>query len=437
MHPFPRYNTISDHNWSGATFIARPLCQRWPGKLQPIIDVNASRLLLAAGNTIYSYGFGPSTTHEEAPPVFSEHAYPISIFHPNRDITALVSLPHQKDRTVCLGYADGSLEVIALPSNNSTSSPEDAQLLERYHFHGGSLVEHISVSSTHLLSLSSSGAVAFYSLASARSELDPQIIELGVRSWSTYLAADSSYAVFGSTSRTPLSVRYIDSSGLSLRTSVHLAPVARMERSSAVYAIESAPQAAPWGASDQIVVSGWYDGVVRVHDLRSSSRTMTQTDTHTSAAALLPTLSFSDPWSYEPIYSVACGGGNMAHIAAGSARHSVVAFWDVRAPMKGWSVHAPGNDSSPVYSLVMDGSRVFGANESRGFVFDFGSGVSESTYPPIFPDVSPSNRRRRGIALEIDHGMRRQDKNSVGIYVTKYSHYRNEVGSWSHGWRVS
>lgn len=194
-----------------------------------------------------------------------------------------------------------------------------------------------------------------------------------------------------------------------------------MDRPSAVYAIESAPMSSPWGASDQIVVSGWYDGMVRVHDLRSSARTTANPTGGAPMSALLPTLSFSDPWSYEPIYSLACGGGSTAHIAAGSARHSVVAFWDIRSPGKGWSMHAPGNDSSPVYSLVVDGPRVFGANESRGFVLDFGMGVSEQTYPPIVPDTI---RRRRGGVLGVDDGMKRIGKGGVGIYVTKYTHHK-------------
>ena len=114
--------------------------------------------------------------------------------------------------------------------------------------------------------------------------------------------------------------------------------------------------------------------------------------------------------------------------------------------MHGWSVHAPGNDSSPVYSLVVDGSRVFGANESRGFVFDFGMGVKEGTYPPLPVPSSRSvgvgvMRARRGHGrgsgggflngvphghfgnLSLDPLERRDENGRPGVYVTKYGHY--------------
>jgi WD40 repeat protein len=140
---------------------------------------------------------------------------------------------------------------------------------------------------------------------------------------------------------------------------------------SAVYGISRAPLASPWGSSPQILVSGWYDGQVRCYDLRSHSRVSAATDSNQTLAPLLPVLSLFDPRSFEPIYSVSCGGGSSSHIAAGSARHGVISFWDVRSPRAGWSVYAPGNDPSPVYSVIVESSRVFGATQSRPFVYDF------------------------------------------------------------------
>jgi hypothetical protein len=52
----------------------------------------------------------------------------------------------------------------------------------------------------------------------------------------------------------------------------------------------TAPPASPWGASDQIIVSGWFEGLVCVHNMRASPA---------------PMLTFADPWSLEPIYTVA------------------------------------------------------------------------------------------------------------------------------------
>jgi len=162
-----------------------------------------------------------------------------------------------------------------------------------------------------------------------------------------------------------------------------------------VYGIASAPPASPWGASDQILVSGWFDGLVRVHDMRSSHA---------------PSLTFADPWSFEPVYAVACGGGGGAHIAAGSARHSVVAFWDVRVASRGWSVHAPGNDVSPVYSIILESSRLFGATQSRPFVYDFGPAVRPETYPSLPPTQDNDGLKHKKVW------------DRIGFYVTKYDH---------------
>lgn len=239
--------------------------------------------------------------------------------------------------------------------------------------------------------------------------------------------------------------------------------------SSAVYGLAHAPHCAPWGASSQVLISGWFDGEVRIYDLRSGDRfgwderslipkSSTTTTSVVSAAVssaastststplrsstpstpqthqvplLKPSLTLSDRWSDEPIYAVSAGGGNGACVAAGTGRHSVVAMFDVRIGaarvasvgagvgdagvvsaynntstggtrgmsgrwgrelatdtveegddadtdessndglMKGWSVHAPGNDQSPVYDVIMESDKIWGVTQARGFVFDF------------------------------------------------------------------
>jgi hypothetical protein len=227
------------------------------------------------------------------------------------------------------------------------------------------------------------------------------MIDLDTRAWSALLSTSASapFAAFGTSSDTPLAIHAITPTSISttptmtLRASQHQDDSA-LERPAAVYGIASAPPASPWGASDQIIVSGWFEGLVCVHDMRASSA---------------PTLTFADPWSFEPIYAVACGGGGGAHIAAGSARHSVVAFWDVRAATPGWSVHAPGKDVSPVYSIIMESSRLFGATQSRPFVYDFGPAVRPETYPSL-----PSTRGNDGLSYK--------GGDPIGFYVTKYDH---------------
>ncbi|KIP10222.1 hypothetical protein PHLGIDRAFT_115679 [Phlebiopsis gigantea 11061_1 CR5-6] len=413
-----RYNTIADRNWARLRFIARPLSQRWVGRLQPRLAINSSKFLIGSGNTIYSYGFGTSSTGT-SPPVLFEGIYATSAVHPEHDISALVCVPDGgADRTIFVGYVNGGMERISLPNTGHSAQHLSASHRVHYDFHGGCSVEALSTSSSHLLSLSSDGTAALLSLDPDSPRLET--IDLGTRSWSCHLRMDAStpYAVFGTTSLDPLCVHPVCESSFSAQPLVSLSSPTTSERPTAVYALSSAPPACAWGASDQIVVSGWFDGNVHVFDLRSPVRSATQS----SRPSILPVMSFCDPWSPEAIYSLSCGGGSASHITAGSARHSVLAFWDVRSPYKGWSVHAPGNDSSPVYSVVMDGSRVFGANESRGFVYDFGPGVTEETYPPVDIENVPHSRtsgRWRKTMLDNGKGPK---VDGPGFYVTMYKH---------------
>lgn len=419
-----------DHNWAHQHFVARPLSQRWMGKLQPLLAINSSRLLLAAGNTIYSYGFASSSTPDVSPPVHVECAYTTSALHPNRDITALATVPDDvSDRTVFVGYADGNLERVTLtPCKEAikTAGNIDASLRERYNFHDGSLIEGLSVSASHVLSLASTGTAALLPLASE--ERKPQLIDIGTRSWSCHVRMDAStpYAAFGTSSLHPLSVHQIHESFMSSHPSVNLVSSTKLERPTAVYAISSAPPACAWGASTQVLVSGWYDGLVRVFDLRCPTRASHGSGS-SKVPSLLPSQTFCDPWSPEPVYSLSCGGGSGAHVTAGSARHSVLSFWDVRSPVRGWSVHAPGNDASPVYAVAIDGARVFGATESRGFVLDFGAGVWEGTYPAV--PVESVSGSRGGAAGRWRRGQRNETAVAEvpkmvgpGFYVTKYRH---------------
>ncbi|KIJ64546.1 hypothetical protein HYDPIDRAFT_90416 [Hydnomerulius pinastri MD-312] len=425
-HAQVRYNALSDRSWSRAKFIARPLSRPWPGKLQPILAVSFSRLLVAAGRIIYSYGIQDSFVEGCGTKLVFEGSYAFTLGRglPERDITSIAFVPDaEQDRTVSLGFEDGYVEQHYLPPQDKPHNKQRITI-ERapdsaLHNHAGDVVESLSCSQSTLLSLSQWGAVSLGDLSSP--SLSPTRVELSARSWTAHLcmSASTPYATFGTTSSTPLSLHYITPSGLSPSPSIALQ--SSKTRPSAVYGITSPPPSSPLGPSDQIIISGWYDGSVRIHDLRSSSRFSSPSPTHT-LTALRPVLSLQDPWSPEPIYSVSSGGGSSSFVAAGTARHSVIAFWDVRHPQRGWSVHAPGNDSSPVYSVVLESSRVFGATQSRPFVYDFGPGVTRDTYPSAVSG-GPHVAGRRGSA---------EDRlkllgNGVGYQVTKYSHCRTGV----------
>ncbi|KAF8627481.1 hypothetical protein AX17_006293 [Amanita inopinata Kibby_2008] len=410
-----QYNALTDAAWVRSEFIARPLSRPWIGKLQPTLTINPSRLVVAAGNTLYSYRFADFCKEKQSPPIISEGSY---IFTPpysvrNRDITAVTFVDDgNSDRTLFIGFRDGSLEraTITQPSADG----EHHFGLSRYPVGipdvPGDFIESLSSSKEFLLSLTASGR-ATLSMTTAPTSSS---IELNSRSWASYLCfnAVNPFAAFGMSSTMPLAVYSIKEDGFNDYPTAILQPQSASGHQpfSAVYGISQAPAASPWGCSPQILVSGWFDGCVRCYDLRSSSRSRDLDQRLCGPAPLQPVLSLSDPWSYESIYSVSCGGGFSTYIAAGSARHSVVSFWDVRSPKTGWSVHAPGNDPSPVYSVILESSRLFGATQSRPFVYDFGPGVTFNTYPNL--------PRARGIdGLRVKKGQR-----DPGFYVTTYRH---------------
>ncbi|ETW81672.1 hypothetical protein HETIRDRAFT_36708 [Heterobasidion irregulare TC 32-1] len=414
-----KYHTLSDKAWARTTFAARPLSRPWHGKLQPLLAINNSRLVVAAGHILYSYAFTTSGGDGITPGMRFECSY--SLLRPpdssKHDITAVVFLPDRGDRTLFVGFVHGALERIYLPpmQDGRKEVTIDPVLRTPFHYHHGDIIESLSITSDLLLSLTENGTAGLLNLSFPTPS--PHMIELGERGWAAYLSTQSStpYAAFGTSSDNPLAVHTITNSEISATPSSILWSSVKdfeSERSSAVYGISSTPPGFPWGASDNILVSGWYDGFVHVHDLRSPTCVPRLNN---SPAPLFPVLSLSDPWSFEPVYSVSCGGGSSSHIAAGTARHSVVAFWDVRSPKTGWSVHAPGNDSSPVYSVILESSRLFGATQSRPFVYDFGPGVTPDTYPPL-PRVHGDD------GLSYKKGW-----NNVGFYVTKYSHRTTQL----------
>ncbi|KAG7088316.1 hypothetical protein E1B28_012326 [Marasmius oreades] len=400
-----RYDALTAASWDSCSFVARPLSTAWMGpKQQPSLAISTSRLMVAAGPTLYSYKFGIST-RGDTPSVKLEGQCCLSSTNGvQRDITSLAFMEDGGlGRTLICGFHDGTIAKVYLSTHPQTGilTPQILPLSEE-----GDLIESISSQRTSVLSLSAAGRVRL---------TDPSLfnptsscINLGRRSWSSFLSMNSPspFVALGASSGTPLIVHSILQGGLSPSPTAILGVKRNNFTPSAVYGISRAPLSSPWGASPQIVVSGWFDGIVRCYDLRSSSRESRVG----TPSTLAPVMSLHDPWSYDPIYSVSSGGGTASHVAAGSARHSVVSFWDIRSPRSGWSVYAPGNDRSPVYSIVLESSRLFGVTERRPFVYDFGPGVTSTTYPDISPE-----------------GLRRRKSNPVSFYVTKYSHSKGHT----------
>ncbi|KAJ7781814.1 hypothetical protein DFH07DRAFT_909605 [Mycena maculata] len=401
-----KHDILTDRSWAQSEFIARPLSGPWPAKEQPTMATNSSRLVVAAGTTIYSYTFGRSTDGD-APPIVPEGSCSLATRRDRSSyITALTFIPDAGlDQTLCVGFQDGTFERIALTgvSKRHASTTLRVRRAARQSLNlekDLDSCESLTCSRNSLLSLSASGRATIAGVETPTPF--SSTIDLQVRSWSSHLCMESSspYAAFGTSSATPLTMHSITSDRLAPVPSAVLQQTESGNSGSAVYGISRGPPSSPWGSSPQILVSGWYNGMVSIHDLRSSYLSSAPRGPH-SLAPLRPVLNLSNSWSVEPIYSVSCGGGAGSHVAAGSARHSLLSLWDVRFPVRGFSVHAPLNDQSPVYAVILESSRLFGVTQSRPFVLDFGPGITKNTHPYLGPD--------KGL-------------DAFGYYVTKYTH---------------
>lgn len=366
-------------------------------KNSPLLAISTNRLVVASGNYIYSYKF-ESCDENSAPAVTFEGSSSLLDGHERSgDISGITLVDTSGyDDIFFIAFQDGLIECIILRPPSGDSSQNQLSIT-RLHASAPSntndFSESLSSASHFLLSLSLNGSatLADHRDLTQSNRTNSSLtwyssLELKTRSWASHLCLSSSmpYAAFGtSNSYASLPVYYLpDLSFSNSGIPSVLLTAGRYTSSSAVYGLSQAPPCSPWGSSPQILVSGWYDGKVRCYDLRlptslvsypatSISTSVTGSLATRSIPSLSPVLSLCNPWSYESIYSISCGGGSGSHIAAGLARHSVLSFWDVRNPSGGWSVHAPGNDPSPVYSVILESSRCFGATERRPFVYDF------------------------------------------------------------------
>jgi hypothetical protein len=273
-----KYDVLTDKSWTHSEFIARPLLP-WTGKEQPILAINPSRLVVATGTSLHSYTFGISTD-DAAPPIVLEGSCSLTTHRDRRSsITALTSIPDGGlDRTFVVGFQDGTCERIVLsgPSKRQTTATlrVHRSAAQPLHFPTGNkdFLESLSSSHNLLLSLSASGRAT---LADIDNRLPlSSTIDLKRRSWISHLCMESTspYAAFGTSSATPLTIHPITNDQLSQLPSAVLGQAESARTGSAVYGICSGPPSSSWGSSPQVVVSGWYNGIVSVHDLRSSSR---------------------------------------------------------------------------------------------------------------------------------------------------------------------
>ena len=389
MQDLVRQQKLAHNSWKRRQFVARPLGPEWSSKLHPVIATSATRLVVAAGNALFCYKFMPPTSrHSEAPHVVFERVitFPLDA---RRDISSVAFEPDSDGQGILLSFIHGALGRISLPQSSnrkriSVRAPDLSSFQTKGH-----AIRSMSVVDNKVLTIDSLGFASIYSLTDpARSILSSIAVggSLPSTGWSTHLSlhSNSGFAVFGTSSSTPLVTHGITESGINphrqaILTLAGKSSTARTRR--AVYSITgTTPRTFPWASSsDQIVISGWFHGIISLHDLRCP----THDDPLGRGPTLSPVLTMQDHLTLSPIYSLSSAG---AHIAAGSARNSLVHLYDVRSPRMGWSIYLPQGQghstSSPVYSCLLEGTRLWAATESRPFVIDFGE-VHERTFPPV------------------------------------------------------
>lgn len=396
-----KYHHLSDIAWRKEKFIARPLSSAWPGTFRrPALAISDSRLVVASRTHVDSYTFHAPQISTHSPQIRKEVKLELGGGGATVDVITSIAPVHDQDGAeFYVGLASGNIARISVNISGSGTLHPPTSIEST---HSGDSVLALSSQRDVLLGVSQNGTATVSNGGSV------EILDLKTRSWTCHLSTN--HATFGLTSKTPLIVHTIRPSGISKQPTYTLNPTSQDTHwKSAVFGICGTPPSTTWG-SDQVLVSGWYNGCVNIHDLRTPTR-LRDPSFPSSVPRLLPVLTFVEP-SADPIYCVATGGGSSNYTAAGLARHGMVAFWDIRGRRStGWSVYAPGNDSSPVYSVVLESSRLFGVNQARPFVYDFGPGVAEDTYPSFLLN------RAEARALK-------KQGDGPGYYVTTWSHSR-------------
>ena len=393
-----KYHYLSDIAWREESFIARPLSSVWPGTFcRPALAISDSRLVVASRIHIDTYTFHAPQVPTNSPRIRKETSLELGGGTVADVITSIAPAHDQDGAEFYIGFASGNVARMSINTGGSGALHLPTSIGA---VHSGDSVLALSSKRDVLLGVSQNGITTVSNTGFV------ETLDLKTRAWTCHLS--TSHATFGLTSKTPLIVHSLQPSGISKQPTYILDSTSLDTHSkSAVFGVCGSPSSTAWG-SDQVLVSGWYNGSVNIHDLRTSIR-LRNFSSPSSPPHLLPVLTFVEP-SADPIYCVATGGGSSNYIAAGLARHGMVAFWDVRGRRStGWSVYAPGNDSSPVYSVILESSRLFGVNQARPFVYDFGPGVVEDTYP--------SFHLSRAEAREL-----KKQGDGPGYYVTTWRH---------------
>ncbi|CAD6573367.1 MAG: hypothetical protein CYPHOPRED_005132, partial [Cyphobasidiales sp. Tagirdzhanova-0007] len=331
----------------------------------------ARRLIVAGGSSLSTFVF----PGKQARPVEETYIRPMTYRDKDGktrntwigrsktdDVTAIAPVEGTAD--IIISHVSGLLQKCRI-EDSPTGRPQIRSIC-RYS-HPGQTIQALDAARSGILACATSysgGSVSIYQTSSPWAE--PYSWRLQTRPWSIMLqptAMKPQWLAVGHSGPEPLSLYTLGESGLPVSTNGNIT-LRGNDCSTAVYGLTSPPLTSPIGNTRDTLLSGWYDGSVRVHDLRRQSKE--------------PVIELVDPLADSPVYSIACGGGSGCTIAAGTARHGVIRVWDIRkattSRKTGHSIFGPGKDSSPVYGLQMEHDRLFGVTDRRAYMLEFGRG---------------------------------------------------------------
>lgn len=394
-----RHAYLTNLRWASKGFTSWVLNTQWRSRYHSVLALSNTTLAVAAGSTIYTYLFSQKGVQEDLAIQVHRDSLPAT------DITGLAFLPNiGAMRQMLITDMSGCVMRIRPDVGTTSSSEARPRLTGRWYGkstyasqtarydHPREAIKALSTSGSMALTISTTGLLSFFNASTPW--VRPSTYHSQKTGWACHLQLEASTPFAATGLQSGASVIPIRESGFDSTTQ----PLARLGGSKGPCPVYAISPFLP-GASPDIIATGWYDGKVRVHDLRLPSTSSASTSAPSSPSLLSgppllkPVLTLSDPWrSFDAIYSLSARGvpsssGNHSHhyITAGSAQHSVVAIWDVRSPPVGWSVYAPGGDRSPVYALVTEGSRVWGTTQSRAFMLDFswGNAPGDRRWPRV------------------------------------------------------
>ena len=290
---------------------------------------------------------------------------PLSAVEGRDDVTSLHLLKpregeESKGLDVVTGTANGDLQLLTLPAENG------AEVLKTYFTTQGQPVRSSSLLQqpfrpTLLAANIGNTKVNLYEIHSNQPKVAP-ISQLDIlpppnghrtyRAWSTNFLSPTNLAVGLGPSEEPIHIYSLTPSGLSkdavrkfslqndldrLAGEITLSGSAKKSTSS-VYPIVPLPPFSTAGGSSEgsVFLSGAYDGMIRLHDLRSNQQVEQ---------------AYADPTDDSAIYSLLPRGQET--LVAGTSRHSLLKVFDLRLGAKAYSYL----DATPPASSAIHGEK--------------------------------------------------------------------------------